>query len=99
MHGKIERKSKKKKAEGEEGGEGKKPKKAKKDGPKRPTSAYFYYSNERRAAMKAANPDAATTEIAKLLGARILHVEARCLTNIPRHCGLRWRYIAARILR
>ena len=47
MHGKIERKSKKKKAEGEEGGEGKKPKKAKKDGPKRPVSAYFYFSMER----------------------------------------------------
>merc|ERR1712013_179915 len=37
--------------------------------PKRPQSAYFLWTASRRAAVKAANPDAKVTEIAKLMGA------------------------------
>merc|ERR1712013_923331 len=37
--------------------------------PKRPQSAYFLWTASRRAAVKAANPDAKVTEIAILMGA------------------------------
>merc|ERR1719445_1007955 len=37
--------------------------------PKRPQSVYFLWTASRRAAVKAANPDAKVTEIAKLMGA------------------------------
>lgn len=42
-------------------------KKAKKDGPKRPLSAFMYFSQENRASVKAANPDATFGELGKLL--------------------------------
>lgn len=51
-------------------GEKKAPKKEKPTGPKRPTSAYFFFSNETRAALSAKNPGMPVSEIAKLLGAK-----------------------------
>ena len=42
-------------------------KKGKKDGPKRPLSAFMYFSQDQRAAVKAANPDATFGELGKLL--------------------------------
>lgn len=43
-------------------------KKAKKEGPKRPTSAYFFYMRDNRDRIKKENPDATFGEIGKLLG-------------------------------
>lgn len=42
-------------------------KKGKKDGPKRPLSAFMYFSQDQRAAVKAANPEATFGELGKLL--------------------------------
>ena len=46
----------------------KKEKAEKEEGPKKPVSAYMYFSNAKRAEIKEANPGIAVTEIAKLLG-------------------------------
>jgi len=38
------------------------------DAPKRPISSYFYFSAEKRGAVKEANPEASVTELSKILG-------------------------------
>lgn len=43
--------------------------KEKPKGPKRPTSAYFFYSSARRGVMKQTAPNLSMTEVAKLIGA------------------------------
>merc|ERR1712227_715472 len=59
------KKERKRKAEGDE----KKPRKKKeKTGPKRATSAYFYFLAEEREKIKAENPDIKITEISKIAG-------------------------------
>ena len=69
IHGKTVRKTKvAKEAKGPKAA--KAGKAAKADGPKRPTSAYFYYSNETRKSVAEANPGMPVSEIAKVLGAQ-----------------------------
>ncbi|KIJ34885.1 hypothetical protein M422DRAFT_60408 [Sphaerobolus stellatus SS14] len=41
-----------------------------KDGPKRPLSAYMYFSQDWRERIKTENPDASFGEVGKLLGAK-----------------------------
>lgn len=60
-HGPIVRGAKKEKA-------GKAGKAAKEDGPKRPTSAYMYFSKDMSASVRAANPGKPITEVAKVVG-------------------------------
>ena len=48
----------------------KKPAKKDSKGPKRPLSAYMFFSQDWRERVKAENPDASLGEIGKLLGAR-----------------------------
>ena len=61
------KKERKRKAESDE----KKPRKKKeKTGPKRATSAYFYFLAEEREKIKAENPDIKITEISKIAGQR-----------------------------
>ena len=65
------KKKKRKKSTGGSDSPTKGKKKAKKDpnAPKKPLNAYMIYANENRERIKNANPDAKTTDIAKLIGA------------------------------
>ena len=70
VHGKTTRKPKadKKEARGPKAAKADKADKA--AGPKRPTSAYFFFSNETRKSVVEKNPGMPVSEIAKLLGAK-----------------------------
>ena len=70
------KKEKKRKAEGDEGGKAPRKKKKEKVGPKRATSAYFYFLAEEREKIKADNPDIKITEISKIAGQRWKEIEA-----------------------
>ena len=53
-----------------QGKRGRASKKKQKTGPKRATTAYFYYAGEMRERVKAENPDLKITEMAKVIGAK-----------------------------
>ncbi|KAL7751271.1 FACT complex subunit [Sorochytrium milnesiophthora] len=52
------------------GGDERKAKKAKSDGPKRASSAYIFFSNDIRDAVRQENPDLKITELSKIIGQR-----------------------------